>query len=552
MADGALLSLSGEKRVAVISRNVPGIELEVARVLPDQLQHVVSFNRGTYAKPALYALSADQITERFVQKIPFEVDDPGKAHFEGVDLAKYFGKENHARHGVFLLKLAQYKPEPKKAEADPNAEEPTSDGEAAPSEGEMAGEGESEGVNTPAANIGDSRLIVVTDLGMIAKKSLDGGHDIYIQSIHGGTPVEGANVDVVGKNGQTLSSHATDAAGHVHFDTLEGMTREKTPAMFVGRKGDDESFLPIGEHDRALDLSRFDIGGERNAKNAGRLSAYLFSDRGIYRPGDTFHVGVIVRTADWTRSLDGVPLLAEITDARGAVVEQRKLRADTAGFLAVDYTTQESAPTGNWNVNVYIVKDGKTGAQIGSTSVQIKEFQPDRMKAEARLSQSAPDGWVKPNDLKALFSLQNLFGTPAQNRRVEATLTLSPSVPSFRAYPDYRFFDPQRAKEGYTEPLGEDKTDEKGEADFPLDLSKYANATYQLRFFAKGYEAEGGRSVAAEAHQLVSSLEYLVGAKTDGALDFVQRDAKRQVNLIAIDPNAKKIAVADLKAAIIE
>ncbi|TLY50938.1 MAG: alpha-2-macroglobulin family protein, partial [Gammaproteobacteria bacterium] len=552
MADGALLSLSGEKRVAVISRNVPGIELEVARVLPDQLQHLVSFNRGTYAKPALYALSADQITERFVQKIPFEVDDPGKAHFEGVDLAKYFGKENHARHGVFLLKLAQYKPEPKKAEADPNAEEPTSDGEAAPSEGEMAGEGESEGVNTPAANIGDSRLIVVTDLGMIAKKSLDGGHDIYIQSIHGGTPVEGANVDVVGKNGQTLSSHATDAAGHVHFDTLEGMTREKTPAMFVVRKGDDESFLPIGEHDRALDLSRFDIGGERNAKNAGRLSAYLFSDRGIYRPGDTFHVGVIVRTADWTRSLDGVPLLAEITDARGAVVEQRKLRADTAGFLAVDYTTQESAPTGNWNVNVYIVKDGKTGAQIGSTSVQIKEFQPDRMKAEARLSQSAPDGWVKPNDLKALFSLQNLFGTPAQNRRVEATLTLSPSVPSFRAYPDYRFFDPQRAKEGYTEPLGEDKTDEKGEAEFPLDLSKYANATYQLRFFAKGYEAEGGRSVAAEAHQLVSSLEYLVGAKTDGALDFVQRDAKRQVNLIAIDPNAKKIAVADLKAAIIE
>jgi len=552
MADGALLSLSGEKRVAVISRNVPGIELEVARVLPDQLQHLVSFNRGTYAKPALHSLSADQITERFVQKVPFEVDDPGKAHFEGIDLAKYFGKDGRARHGVFLLKLAQLKPEPKKVEADPNAEEPETDAEPAQSEGEMAGEGEYQGESAPATDIGDSRLIVVTDLGMIAKKSLDGGHDVYIQSIHGGTPVDGATVDVVGKNGQTLMSQSTDAGGHVHFDTLEGLAREKTPAMFVVRKGDDESFLPIGEHDRALDFSRFDIGGERNAKNAGRLSAYLFSDRGIYRPGDTFHVGVIVRTADWTKSLDGIPLLAEITDARGAVVEQRKLRADTAGFLGVDYTTQESAPTGNWNVNVYIVKDGKTGAQIGSTSVQIKEFQPDRTKAEARLSQSAPDGWVKPDGLTARFSLQNLFGTPAQNRRVEATLTLSPSLPSFRAYPDYRFFDPQRAKEGYTEPLGDDTTDEKGEAEFPLDLSKYANATYQLRFFAKGYEAEGGRSVAAETHQLVSSLDYLIGTKTDGALDFVQRDAKRSVNLIAIDSNAKKIAVGDLKAAVIE
>ena len=85
--------------------------------------------------------------------------------------------------------------------------------------------------------------------------------------------------------------------------------------------------------------------------------------------------------------------------------------------------------------------------QIGSTSVQIKEFLPDRMKADAKLSQSAPDGWVKPENLKALLTLQNLFGTPAQDRRVEATLTLSPSVPSFRGYADYHFFDPQRAKE---------------------------------------------------------------------------------------------------------
>jgi len=373
-----------------------------------------------------------------------------------------------------------------------------------------------------------------------------------VQSIKGGVPVEAATVDVVGKNGQTLVSHATDATGHVHFDPLDGMTREKTPALFIVHKGDDLSFLPIGEYDRALDFSRFDIGGERNAKNAGRLSAYLFSDRGIYRPGDTFHVGIVVRAADWSKPLDGIPLVAEITDARGSVVEQRKLRLDTAGFLAIDHTTQESAPTGAWNVNVYIVKDGKADVQIGSTSVQIKEFLPDRMKAEARLSQSAPDGWVKPENLKAMFTLQNLFGTPAQDRRVEATLALSPSVPSFRGYADYRFFDPQRAKEGYTDALGERKTDDKGEAEFPLDLAKYAGATYQLRFFAKGYEAEGGRSVAAETRQLVSSLDYLVGTRTDGALDFVQRNAKRSVNIIAIDPNAKKTLVADLKLAVIE
>lgn len=36
MADGSLLSLSGDKHISVVSRNVPGMRLEIGRVLPDQ------------------------------------------------------------------------------------------------------------------------------------------------------------------------------------------------------------------------------------------------------------------------------------------------------------------------------------------------------------------------------------------------------------------------------------------------------------------------------------------------------------------------------------
>ncbi len=548
MADGALLSLTGEKRIAVVARNVPGMELEIARVLPDQLQHLVSFNHGSYAKPELGSLSADQITERFVQKVAFDETDPGKAHFEGVDLGQYFGSGANAKHGVFLLKLSKMKPEPVAKQVDPQADTAEGDSESATAD---EGEGDS-GEGDSDIGLGDSRMIVVTDLGVIMKKSLDGSQDVYVQSIHAGTPVSEANVDVIGRNGQTVMTKASDHDGHVHFDTLEGLQREKSPAMYVVHKGDDLSFLPVSGRDRMLDYSRFDIGGERNAKDAGKLSAYLFSDRGIYRPGDTFHVGLIVRAADWAKPLTGIPLEAEILDARGVSVERRKLRLNDAGFDEISYTTQESAPTGGWNVNLYIVKDGKADVQIGSVGVQIKEFLPDRMKAEARLSRAAVEGWVKPDDLKARFILQNLFGTPAQDRKVEATLSLAPVFPVFRDYPDYRFFDPQHAKEGYTEPLGERQTDDKGEAEFPLDLSKYGTSSYQLRFFAKGFEAESGRSVAAEAHTLVSSLDYLIGTKSEDNLDFVTRGAKRSINLIAIDPAAKKTAVGDLKAAIIE
>jgi uncharacterized protein YfaS (alpha-2-macroglobulin family) len=561
MADGALLSLGGDKRVAVVARNVPGMQLEIARVLPEQIQHLVAFNRsGTFAKPELGELSPDQISERFEQKISFNADDPTKPHYEGVDLSRYLAKD---KRGVFLLTLTGYDAsqdapaQEAKPEVTTASDAGTTDEESEGSEGEEGnaegdGDGGEEGDATNYASFKDSRLVVVTDLGTVLKKSLDGSLDVFVQSIHNGAAVADANVEILGKNGQSLIAQSSNSDGRVHFEPLQAFEREKTPTLIVVKKGEDLSFLPYNGRDRRLDFSRFDIGGIRNARDAGQLSAYLFSDRGLYRPGETFHVGMIVRAADWKRALSGVPLQAEVVDPRGLVVDRRKLKLGANAFEELSFTTQESSPTGAWSVNLSLVKDNDVTSPLGSVTVQVKDFQPDRMKASAHLSREAVDGWIKPDDLSARITLMNLFGTAAQQRRVEATMTLSPTWPSFRAYRDYAFFDPNHAKDGYSEPLGEKQTDEKGEVTYPLDLFKYGTSTYRLQILAKGYEAEGGRSVAAEAASLVSSLDYLIGTRANARLDYIARDAKVTVNVIAIDPNARRTAVDGLKAAIVE
>ncbi len=548
VGDGALLSMSGDKRVSVVSRNVPGLKLEIARVLPDQIQHLVTMNYGTYKQPALSGLSKDNITERFEKKVAIEVGDPAAAHYEGIDLSPYLGSGSGGRRGVFLVQLTGHDPAKKEAVDTSN----DSDEPSPPSEYEGEGEGDYGGDGSELSALNDQRLIVVTDLGVVVKKSLDGSYDLFVQSIANGNPVGDAKIEILGKNGQTLVSQATGSDGRAHFAALEGFKRERQPSLFVVKKGEDLSFLPFAPRDRALDTSRFDVGGIRNAKDAGQLSGYLFSDRGIYRPGETFHVGMIVRAADWSRNLVGVPLQAEVLDPRGMLVDRRKLKLSATGFEELSYTTQESSPTGNWSVNLYIVKDDQLDQQIGTVSVQVKEFEPDRMKATAHLSREVAEGWVKPTDLSARVALANLFGTPATDRRVEAKLTLQPSFPAFPSWPAFRFYDPTHAKDGYSEQLGDRKTDEHGETVFDLDLSKYGTASYRLHFLAKGYEADSGRSVAAEVAALVSPLDYLVGVKTDGNLDFVKRDDERHVQLIAIDPNAKKTKVGELTAAIVE
>ena len=551
LSQGALLPMSGEKKVAVLVRDLPGIRVELSRVQPAQLQHLVSQSRGNFASPEFIGnFGPDNLSDRYERKLPLPGLARGKPHYESIDLAQYLSKDGEHKRGLFLLKVQGYDPKAEAAAAAKAAAGPNSEAQAEPDS--EHNEAESGQENADPTSHEERRLVLVTDLGLLVKQSTDGSRDVFVQSIYSGEPVAGVTVDVIAKNGSTLFSQTTDAAGRVHFDKLEGLARERAPLLLLARKGGDMSFMPLNRNDRQLDYSRFDVGGLQSARSQDQLSAYLFSDRGIYRPGETMHIGLIVKATDWAKPLAGVPLEAEVLDARGLTVKREAVRVPAGGFMELTHTTQLASPTGTYTVNLNIVRDGNVLRQIGSTSVKVQEFLPDRMKASAQLvgpggvAAALRDGWVSPKDLKGHINAQNLFGTPAENRRVELGMTLSPAYPAFRAHADYSFYDPLRAKEGFSDNLPEGKTDAKGDADFDLNLARYARATYRLSLLAKVFEPEGGRSVAAEVSVLVSDLAFLVGVKHDGDLNFVSRGSKRISQIISIGPQAQKRATDGL------
>src|SRR5262249_8977468 len=101
---------------------------------------IPNFMAGLCPTPPLHA---------FVQQKTFPKGKPGDAHYEGIDLTQYL---TEGKRGIFLLHLTPYDP-------------------ARPNEGGEAS---------------DSRLIVVTDLGLLVKRALDGSRDVYVQSIRSG------------------------------------------------------------------------------------------------------------------------------------------------------------------------------------------------------------------------------------------------------------------------------------------------------------------------------------------------------------------------------
>lgn len=524
LGTGSLLALSGEQKVGLMARDLLGVRVELGRVLPEQLQNLVSQGQGDFSHPNFSGdFGADNLSERFVLDLPLTAQIPGTPNYQSVDLHSYLtDAQGLAKRGIFLLTASNYDP------ANPNAS------------------------NYGEPEASDKRLLVVTDLGLIAKTEQDGGQLVFVQSIHTGLPLADAEVAVIGKNGLALFSGRTDAEGKVRFPKLSGLERERQPLFYLAKWQGDMSFLPIAREDRKLNFSRFGIDGDANAQDADQLNAYLFSDRGLYRPGDTFHIGLIVKTENWLKPLAGLPLQAEVVDARGLVVQKYPITLAAAGFNELSYTTLDTSPTGTYTVSLYTVKDGHSDQFLGQTQVKVEEFLPDSMKATVAFSKPVAEGWVHPEDLGAVVTVQNLYGAPAEARKVTASLALKPALPAFKRYADYHFYDPHYAKESYDEALADAQTDSAGIAHLALDLTKYSQASYQLNLSVRAFEAEGGRSVAAEAQTLVSDMPYLVGYKADGELGFVSKDSRRSVRLLAVAPQLQAIDVPSLSVEWVE
>lgn len=517
---GALMAFSSEKKLSVLIRGIPTVKFEFARIIPTEINHLVSQTEGKFSSPDFvnYRFNQENISQIFSEVQTFNDSEPSKVQYTALDFNKYLAKQaNTQQHGLFLLTAFDWK-------------------------------------NNSPGEIQSKRLILITDMGIVVKDNADGSHDLFVQSITTGSPVANAKVDVLGKNGLPILTLTTDAAGHVTFPTLKDFKAEREPIAYVVHNNDDISFMPYNWADRQLNYSRFDTGGVTTSNQETNLTAFVFTDRGIYRPGDPIHAAAIVKQVFLKPQPAGVPLEATITDPRGTTVLDQKISLPESGYFTLDYQPNETAPTGQYTISVFIVKDGRKDNLLGSTNVMVHEFLPDRMKITTQFSATQKEGWVSPDGLKAEVHLQNLFGNSAENRNVTGKIELRPKTLQFDRFKDYKFTDPladPNKIHEVSEELPEQQTDAQGNATFDLNLKRVDKGTYQLTFFAEGFEADGGRSVTVQTTQTVSPLQYLVGYKADSDLSYIKLNSAHDLSFLAINPELQAINLDKLRLSLV-
>ena len=520
LSDGAIVSMTGSKQLAMLTRGISDITCNVGRIRPDDINHLVSQSNGDLNAISFenYYFNEYNITEQYKEERKINISGSGSVDYFSFDFSKYLNwiPDKNLRYGLFIFTVG--------------------------------------GSTKENRNYRDKRLIMVTDLGFFVKSNADKTKDIFVQSIGDGNPVSGATVSVVSLNGNTIFNAITGNDGRVSLPDLSGYAQEKKPVSYVIRKGEDLSFMPYSEKGRAIDYSNFDVGGVIGATDPKTINAFIFSDRGFYRPGDTMHIGMIIKAGDWKINLANTPLECKIVDPKGSEVFSRKITLSPEGFEEILYRTEEYSLTGEYTASLYLILNDKKESRkyLGSETVKVEEFLPDNLNITMAFSPSPQTGWIHPDKLDAVVTLRNLFGTAAAGNDVKGQISLSPGVQNFTKFQDYSFSDPYEKDKSYKEFLGTAQTNDSGICSFPVNLAKFDKATYQLRFYAEGFEKGGGRKVNNEIRVFISPLDYLIGYKADGDLSYINRDATRLISLIGVDQNMERCQVSELSASLSE
>jgi alpha-2-macroglobulin len=221
-----------------------------------------------------------------------------------------------------------------------------------------------------------TQWFVVSDLGLTAMAGDDGVH-VLVRSLASAEPLAGVELRLIARNNEVLATKPTDAAGYVRFDPgLARGTGGLAPGLVTAAdaKG-DYGFLDLGQ--AAFDLSDRGVKG-RVAPKA--LDAMLYTERGVYRSGETVNVTALLRDLKGA-AIPGLPLT--LVAKRPDGVEYRRAVVEDQGFggRAFSLALLPGAARGAWRVQAYA--DPKAPA-LGEVSFLVEDYVPERLELDLK------------------------------------------------------------------------------------------------------------------------------------------------------------------------
>jgi alpha-2-macroglobulin len=380
-----------------------------------------------------------------------------------------------------------------------------------------------------------TQWFIVSDLGLTAYSGHD-GIDVFVHSLGSATPTVDVNVRLMARNNELLEERHTDQNGYAHF--AAGLTRGEgglAPAAVVASSSGDYAFLSLKS--AAFDLSDRGVGGRPQPVG---LDAFVYTERGVYRSGETVAVTALLRDVRG-QAAAGTPLTLVMERPDG--VEYRRALIADAGLGGRSWSVPivSSAATGTWRVQAYT--DPKRPA-IGETTFMVEDYVPDRIEFDLTSQAKSID---RKAPAQASVDGHFLYGAPASKLELSGNVTIAVAKerPGFAGYAFGMADDDVTPVREELADLPE--TDGQGKASFaiPLDKVPVTGRPLEARVTVSMAES-GGRAVERKLTLPITPTAPMIGVKPAFSGRSLADGANADFDVVMAAPDGKTLARSGL------
>jgi uncharacterized protein YfaS (alpha-2-macroglobulin family) len=261
-------------------------------------------------------------------------------------------------------------------------------------------------------------LVQVTDIGVAARLGAEEAV-VWATTLHDGRPSAGADVTLYDRSGGVRARGTTDAQGLARLtplapDTTSDPRTRRYGAGFEGyvavTAGSDRAVVPFSAYAWELSPWRFNVSAAGPARRIPAAAA-VFTERGIYRPGEVVHAKAIVRTGNLGAlrvPSRGDSLHWVFYDREAGRIRDTTVAVSAFGTADQALPVAPDLPLGTYRVAVALKRDG-AWTELASAFYRIAEYRPP----EFLVSVATDTGPHFAGDsLAATVEARYLFGAP--------------------------------------------------------------------------------------------------------------------------------------------
>jgi hypothetical protein len=377
-----------------------------------------------------------------------------------------------------------------------------------------------------------TQWFVVSDIGLTAFSGPDGVH-VLARSLATAQPMAGVALRLIARNNEVLGEARTDAAGLARFDAgLARGTLGLAPGLVQASLGGDHGFLDLKQS--AFDLTDRGVKG-RVAPAA--LDAFLYTERGVYRSGETVHLAALLRDTRG-QAVTGLPLTLIVRRPDGVEYRRITLPDQGGGGRAVPVPLLSGVPAGAWKAQAFT--DPKRDA-IGEVSFLVEDYVPEKLEIEVKASRPAlAAGEPAEINLAARF----LYGAVGADLDVTGEVTVRPAAKS--AIPGFDGYSVGLTEEAF-EPVKADieggaTTDAQGKATLSVAIPEAATTRPVEAEIVVRVAEPGGRAVARSVVLPILPTGTVIGVKPLFRSDEIGEGQTARFHVIVADGSGRRLA----------